>query len=65
MEVGTEGTEQQDSEIHRWIFVSPWPTLSVILLLCAEKPKGTTDSTGDGADSVISRRLIARDIWLL
>lgn len=25
------GGEQQDSEIHRWIFDSPWPTLSVIL----------------------------------
>lgn len=34
-------------------------------LLCAEKPEGKTDSTGDGADSVIYRRLIMQDIWLL
>lgn len=36
MEVGTGwgggGGEQQDSEIHRWIFDSQWPALSVILL---------------------------------
>lgn len=34
-------------------------------LLCAEKPEGKTDSTGDGADSVICGRLIMQDIWLL
>lgn len=33
--------------------------------LCAEKPEGKTDSTGDGADSVFYRRLIIQDIWLL
>lgn len=34
-------------------------------LLCAAKPEGKTDSTGDGGDSVIYRRLIMQDIWLL
>lgn len=34
-------------------------------LLCAAKPAGKTASTGDGADSVIYRRLITQDIWLL
>ncbi len=34
-------------------------------LLCAAKPEGKTASTGDGADSVICRRLTAQGVWLL
>lgn len=34
-------------------------------LLCAEKLKGKTDSTGDGADTVIYLRLIVQDVCLL
>lgn len=67
MGTGAEGggVEQQDSEIYRWIFESPWPSLSVILFCVLQNRREKTDSTGDGADSVIYRRLITQDIWLL
>lgn len=61
---GKRGAVQQDSEIHRWIFVSPWPALSVIFFCVLKNRREKTDSTGDGADSVIYYILIMQDIWL-